>query len=133
MASSPEAKAVDTATPVATALGAELRIEDDLREARRHAQPLGSRAAYVGTVSTYLRGEPLEGWEPVADVRRRMTEAIERVLTATSRDVAVVSHGLALSLFLGLVPEEWERIPLPAVAIVDPETRRLLGPWVSPA
>ena len=44
-------------------------------------------------------------------------------------DVAVVSHGLALSLFLGLDPEAWRQIPLPALAIVEPETRRGLEPW----
>jgi broad specificity phosphatase PhoE len=132
VASSPEPKAVDTATPVAAALAVELSVEDDLREARRRQQPPRGRADYVRAASGYLRGDPVEGWEPAADVRRRVSDCIERLVATAPGDVAVVSHGLALSLYLGLEPEEWERIALPALAVVEPETRRVLEPWTSP-
>ena len=132
IASSPEPKAVDTATPIARALDVELRVEDDLREARRPGQ-VTARAEYVRLASAYLRGEHVAGWEPAAEVRARVSNCIERLVAATPGDVAVVSHGLALSLFLGLAPEEWERIRLPAVAVVDPKSRRLLVPWTSAA
>jgi len=106
-----------------------VRVEENLREARRPAQPLSGRADYVRVVSTYLRAEPVAGWEPAADVRKRVTECIERLVAPTRGDVAVVSHGLALSLFLGLTPGDWERIPLPAVAVADPSAGCVLEPW----
>jgi hypothetical protein len=46
-----------------------------------------------------------------------MTAAIGRLRDADG-DVAVVSHGRALAIHLGLTPAEWAAIPLPAVVAV---------------
>lgn len=128
VASSPEPKALETAAPLAAAAAVEPRLESDLREAARPRQLL-ERCEYVAAASSYLRGAPLTGWEPSEQVRLRVTACIDRLVAEATGDVAVVSHGLALSLYLGLTPDEWERIPLPALAVVDPETRRVLEPW----
>ena len=129
VASSPEPKAFDTAAPIAAAAGVELRVESDLREAGRPRRPVASRVEYVALASAYLRGEPLAGWEPASEVRQRVVACIDRLVAVAQGDVAVVSHGLALSLLLALEPVEWERFPLPAVAVADPRTRRILRPW----
>src|SRR5919197_3445278 len=131
IASSPEAKAVDTARPIAAAAELELVVEADLREAGRPSLPLVSRERHVAQVAAYLRGEPLPGWEAPQEVTRRVTTCIERLLATASGDAAIVSHGLALSLYLGSSFTEWERIPLPAVAVLDAATRRVIEPWTS--
>ena len=117
VASSPEPKAVATAEPIAARLRVTVTIDDDLRETERPDIPILSVADHEALVARYLEGESLDGWEPHAEVRARMTAAIER-LRDVDGDVAVVSHGRALALHLGLSPEEWAAIPLPAVVAV---------------
>jgi broad specificity phosphatase PhoE len=129
LASSPEPKALGTAAPIAHAAGLEARVEPDLREVERPAQRVLDRGDFVALTGAYLAGEPVEGWEPAADARRRVTDSVERLLAAASGDVAVVSHGLVLGLFLGSTVAEWERIELPAVAVLDAGTRTPVRPW----
>ena len=115
VASSPEPKAVATAEPIADAAGAPLRVEPDLRESERPVIPLISAHEHAALVGSYLSGEELAGWEPVASVRDRMTRCVDRLQAEAEGDLAVVSHGRALALFLGLSPEEWARLELPAI------------------
>jgi broad specificity phosphatase PhoE len=129
LASSPEPKALGTAAPIAHATGLDVRVELDLREVERPRQRLVPRAELVELTRQYLEGEPVAGWEPAAEVRRRVTACIERIVASDDGEVAVVSHGLALSLYLGSSLAEWERIPLPAVAVVDPAGPQVIQPW----
>jgi broad specificity phosphatase PhoE len=129
LASSPEPKALATAAPIASAAGCEVHVEPDLREAERPRQRVFPRDEFLALTRRYLAGEPVPGWEPAAEVRRRVADCIERLLAGTDGDVGVVSHGLALSLYLGSSFEEWRRIELPAVAVVDPDTGTMLQPW----
>jgi len=130
LASSPESKALGTAAPIAAATRLDVRVEPDLREAERPRQRVVPHPELVALTRRYLAGDPVPGWEPAADVRRRVTACVDRVLAADG-DTAVVSHGLALSLYLGSSLEEWKRIPLPAVAVVDAATRDVLRPWTA--
>lgn len=114
VASSPEAKAVATAEPIAAATGAPLRVEHDLRESERPLLQLLSVEDHAALVARYLGGEEF-GWEAVDRVRERMSRCIERLRAEADGDVAVVSHGRALAVFLGLSPEEWARLELPAI------------------
>ena len=124
--SSPEPKAVATAEPIAARLGVDLRIERDLRESERpEPMPILPVGEHRALVARYLRGEALEGWEPQAAVRDRMRAVVARL----GGDAAVVSHGRALALLLGLTPGEWAAIPLPAVAVADATTLRLCEPF----
>jgi broad specificity phosphatase PhoE len=129
IASSPEAKALGTAAPIAATAGVEVRVEPDLREAERPGQRVVPREDFLALTRSYLAGDDIPGWEPAGRVRRRVTACIARLAGEARGDVAVVSHGLALSLYLGASFEEWERIELPAVAIVDADTRSPLRPW----
>jgi broad specificity phosphatase PhoE len=129
VATSPEPKARDTAAPIAARAGLPLRQEDDLREVDRGRTPILARAEYVDLVRRYLTGERVEGWEPPDVAHGRFARCVDRLVAESAGPLAVVSHGLVLSLWLGLSPEEWERIPLPAVAVADAETRRLARPF----
>ena len=114
VASSPEPKAVATARPVAAAAGVELRVEDDLREARR-ATPILARDAYVALVARYLAGEEIPGWEPPAAARARFAACVERLAAEAPGPLAVVAHGLVMSFYLGYGVEEWSALRLPDV------------------
>jgi broad specificity phosphatase PhoE len=119
VASSPEPKAVATARPLSAATGAELRVEDDLREARRPGTPILERDAYVALVARYLAGEEVPGWEPAAAARARFAACVERVAAGGRGPLAVVTHGLVLSLYLGYGVEEWRALRLPDVRAVS--------------
>lgn len=123
VASSPEPKAVATAEPIAARLGVTVTIDRDLRETERPDIPILGAPEHEALVARYLDGEPLDGWESQAEVRARMSAAIER-LRDVDGDVAVVSHGRALALHLALTPAEWAAIPLPAVVAVCQAERR---------
>jgi broad specificity phosphatase PhoE len=118
VASSPESKALDTALPIAKAAGVGLRVEHDLREAERPATPVVSADEYRGLVAGYLAApdQPVHGWEPAREVRDRVRACVDRLYGESDGRLAVVSHGLALTLYCGLRFDEWNAIPLPAVA-----------------
>ena len=107
VAASPEPKARETAKPIATAAGLELRLDPDLREAGRP----WIDANYAALAKRYLSGEPLPGWEPATDVRERIERAVRTLQIEPGGNVAIVSHGLALSLLLDLRPDQWEAMP----------------------
>jgi len=107
--SSPEPKAVATATPLARASSVELEIDDRLREVER-AVNLPSYEDHRAAVGRYLGGAAVEGWEPARDAKERFATAVGGV-----DDAAVVTHATVLALFLGYDFERWERIQLPDV------------------
>jgi broad specificity phosphatase PhoE len=136
VATSPEPKARATAEPIAGAAGLELRVERDLREAERGAAPVDDRAAFVARVDAWLGGGPTPGWEELDVASARIVGCVSRLLGESSGDLVVVSHGTVLSLYLAWLRgrervdlREWEAIPLPAVAVVDPAARTIVAPW----
>jgi broad specificity phosphatase PhoE len=140
IASSPEAKAVTTAQPTAAAAGLELRIEPDLHEVDRGQTPLVSQSEYHALVAAHFDapGETVSGWETADAARARVVACIEDLTAGAEGTVCVVSHGLVLSHYLaelrGLPApdlEEWRAIPLPGIAVVDPDSKELVQPFVS--
>jgi broad specificity phosphatase PhoE len=133
---SPEPKARATAEPIAAATGVELRLDPDLREAERGAAPVDDRAAFVARVDAWLGGSRVPGWEERDLAAARIVACIERLLPASRGDLALVSHGTVLSLYLSWLRgqervdlDEWAAISLPAVAVVDPSARTIVVPW----
>ncbi len=114
VASSPEPKARATASPIAEAAALDLRLDRDLREAGRPWVD----GDYAAEARRYLSGEELAGWEPAEDVRERMERAVRLLAVEAGGPLAVVSHGLSLSLLLGLSPDEWEALPFGEVVAV---------------
>lgn len=140
IASSPEAKAIATARPIAEVTGLELRIEPMLHEVDRGETPLVTREEYDAHVASHFSspGESVSGWETADAARSRVVTCIERLTDDATGSLCVVSHGLVLSHYLahlrGLpAPDfnEWRSIDLPAIAVVDPEQGALVQPFVS--
>ena len=125
---SPEPKAVATAQRIAAPHGLAIRIEDDLREVARPYVGDG----YEGLAQRYLAGEALDDWEPRTEALARVRACIESIV-ARGEDAAAVSHGLALTLYLGDLLELdadascalWRSTRFPDVAIVEPQARRV--------
>jgi broad specificity phosphatase PhoE len=140
IASSPEAKAVATARPIATATALELRTEHALREVSRGATPLVTASEYERLVAAHFAApcESVHGWERGIDATARIRECIDRLMSEGGPAVCVVSHGLVLSHYLADLRgmpapliEEWRALPQPAVAVVDVKARRIVQPFVS--
>ena len=131
VATSTEPKARATAEPIAAVAGVPLRAEQDLREVGREPAPVIGAAEHGNRVRRYLEGEPIEGWEPREHACRRFERCLDGLVAETDGPLAIVSHATVLALYLGLTHDEWAAIPLPAVAVADPHTRRLLGPFRS--
>ena len=110
MISSPEPKAVGTAEPIARGCGIPVEVDERLREVER---PTGLHTDYQERVRRYLGGEPLDGWEPREAARARVAAALDGL-----DDAVAVSHGLAISLYLGYDFDRWRALRFPDVVEV---------------
>lgn len=123
LVTSTEPKAVETAEEIAARWAVEAAADDRLREAERPWVGPGYRAM----AHRYLRGEPLDDWEPHAAVAARMGAAVDDAQAQSgAAAVVVVSHGLALCVHLGarLGPEFdqesfWSRLAFPDAWVLD--------------
>lgn len=140
VASSPEEKTKETATPIAEAAGVELHVEHDLREVERGLSGLVSAEEYAALVAAHFAtpDSSVGDWERGADARERVVTCIERLASETEAPICVVSHGMVLSHYLAHLRDldipsidEWRTITLPAVAAVELESRRLSQPFMS--
>lgn len=131
VATSTEPKARATAEPIASAAGLPLRVEPGLCEVARETAPVIDAAEHRERVRRYLGGEPIAGWESREHAHRRFVRCVDRLAAETDGPLAIVSHATVLALYLGLTHDEWAAIPLPAVAVADPRTRRVLRSFQS--
>lgn len=92
--SSGERKAVETAEVIAAALSVEHRVDERLGEVSRPWSP--DVETLRASAAAYLRGAVIEGWEPGADVVRRIDAAI----TGAGPNAVVVGHGTSLTAWL---------------------------------
>jgi 2,3-bisphosphoglycerate-dependent phosphoglycerate mutase len=106
--SSDEPKARETAEE----LGLPVRLDARLREVSR---PAVWRDDYRALARRYVGGESLPGWEPHDAV-------IARFRAAATADI-VVTHGLAMTLFLGQDAAFWEELRFPDAWRVSPPGR----------
>jgi broad specificity phosphatase PhoE len=127
---SPEPKACATAQRIAARHGLPIRIEPELCEVERPWMGEG----YADAVRRYLAGEAIDGWDARGEALARVRGCIERIVERhQGLEAGVVSHGLALTLYLsdllGLDAEAayqlWSGMSFPDVAELDPEARRM--------
>jgi broad specificity phosphatase PhoE len=139
---SPEPKAQATAKPLAHHYAASLLVHPDLSELRRSPTNIADREAYETAVrQAFANPETsVAGWERAAHAQRRIVGCVLELAAQTREPMAVVSHGLVLSLLLAHLRgqsqvdfAEWRSIPLPALAIVDADTWRVAAPFRSVA
>jgi broad specificity phosphatase PhoE len=101
--SSHEARAEETADVLVTAryAAASVRLDPDLREVGR---PTTWSASYPEDLADYFRHGAREGWEAATSVLTRVGSTVDRAMReAEGLPVVVVSHGLALSLYVGAI------------------------------
>lgn len=102
--SSHEARGQETAEQLIESRGAdqsrlELRLDPDLREVGR---PTAWSSTYAEDLAGYFRDGAGDGWEPATSVLSRVSGVVDRaVREASGLPVVVVTHGLALSLYVG--------------------------------
>jgi broad specificity phosphatase PhoE len=106
--SSDEPKARETAEEI----GLPFRLDARLREV---ARPAVWRDDYRAIARRYVAGETLDGWEPHDAV-------IARLRAAATADI-VVTHGLAMTVFLGQDVAFWEELKFPDAWRVSPPGR----------
>lgn len=95
LVSSPEVRAIQTAEILGSTLGVRVEIDTRLHEVRRP----WTEAHLLVDVHRYLDGEPVEDWEPLAGVRRRMRSALDEALERGR--VGYVTHGTAMAALVG--------------------------------
>lgn len=116
VAASSQARAQETAAPLAAARGLQVRVEDGLREiaAGENEMRGDDRAVeqYLGVVAAWLHGDlhvPQPGAEDGHAFLARYDAAIASALAAADRAgasaLAVVSHGAAIRTWAGLRAE----------------------------
>lgn len=131
---SEEPKAMETAAIVAEALGAPYEVAPDLREHDRGNVPQMPTREFISSMALFFKkpGELVLGRETAEQAQRRVTVAIDRILTKhEDRDLAVVTHGTVLSLYLAPLLEGdpfdlWRRLGLPSYVALDAESMEVI-------
>ncbi len=132
---SPEPKAVQTAELVGERLGLQTKVVDGLQEHDRSNVPYyESRDKFDAAVRSLFDrpNELVMGRETAVQARTRIAEALKQVLrNHPVGSIAVVTHGMVLSLFLSNVVgvdgyEFWRRLDLPSFAVLSLPDLRLL-------
>ena len=94
--SSAERKAIETAAPIAAALGVELEIRQAMHENDRSATGFLSPSEFEATADAFF-AEPMasiRGWERAVDAQARIVREADAVLSRQhSGDVLFVGHG----------------------------------------
>jgi broad specificity phosphatase PhoE len=131
-AASHEPKAIQTAAAVADGRPV-LQIADLGELDRSGAGWIESEAARLELVRAILDSPDvsIQGCEPAAHAQARFVRAVDALVQANpDGGLAVVSHGTVLSLYMahlrGLPKadfDEWRRMHLPDLAVVDPNAR----------
>ena len=134
--SSWEPKALQTAQIVAERHNLPVEPVFDLRELRR---PNDLVADYESTVREVLENpfKSVGGWEPAGEAQTRIMTAIERLLMLhEDKTLAVISHGLVLTLYLSYLTDTrptldlWHGLPFASAVQIDPEARTILKRFV---
>jgi broad specificity phosphatase PhoE len=105
----------------------------DLRELRRTE---GLVPDYEAVVRQVLENpfRSINGWEPAGEAQTRILTAIERLLLAhEGKTLAVVSHGLVITLYLAYLTDSapsfdvWKGLPFACAIQVDPDERKIMA------
>jgi 2,3-bisphosphoglycerate-dependent phosphoglycerate mutase len=134
--SSPEPKALQTAEPAARRWSIPLQIVDCLHELRRPRLIRNYRRAIARIFKDPEKS--IADMEPAARAAERITRCLKELVTAhPNRTLAVVSHGLVLTLFLAQLEgrwptvAEWQAVPFTGLIVVDTNTWHPIENWLS--
>lgn len=127
--SSPEPKALETAAGLTDR---PVQSVPELAELQRRWSD-----DYVGSVGRLFgdTASPAEpGWETGDDALRRFDRALREIVEASEGDVAVVSHGLVISLWAGALRggsvdhDEWRSLGFPDLLVLRDDS---VAAWLS--
>jgi len=124
--SSPEPKALGTANILSAHLACAVGIEADLREHERHQVGFMPSAVFAAQIARFLQSSSVVtfGDECADTVYTRFSQTIKRVLSQYhDENIVVVTHGTALSLYLGRLCQIdavalWQSLQLPDAFIL---------------
>lgn len=127
--SSTERKAEQTAAIIAMRRGVTNTTDARFGEVDRPDEWVEDHRARA---AAYLSGTQHPGWEPRATVMHRFAEAVQAARGAMDpeRDLVIVTHGMAMSLYLELVARIdivpfWRALTFPDAWRIDLETEQL--------
>jgi broad specificity phosphatase PhoE len=131
---SDEPKAIETAAIIAAALGVPHEAAPDLHEHDRSNVPQMPTREFISSMALFFKRstDVVLGRETAEQARRRVTVAIDRLLeTHETRDIAIVTHGTVLALYLAAVMEGdpfdlWRRFGLPSYVALDAESMEVI-------
>lgn len=132
--SSAEPKARETARIIADAVGAAVRIDEDLGELRFDAGFLPEEE-FMERVGSFLDGADDSDFEAYGDALRRITSCISRLGRREGGALAVVSHGRILTVLLGHLlghpagSHVWRAMRLPDLAVLDLRQGAVVRPF----
>jgi broad specificity phosphatase PhoE len=128
-----EPKALQTAQIVAERHDLPVEPSFDLRELRCPGDFVSDYEAAVREVLANPTAS-LNGWEPAGEAQTRIMTAIERLLMLHENEtLAVVSHGLVLTLYLAYLADAtptldlWHSISFASAIQIDPEGHQVLA------
>lgn len=101
--SSAERKAIETAQPIATALGITLEVREGMHENDRSATGFLPSHEFEGVANEFFAQPSLSvrGWERAIDAQARIVGEVEEVLERNlTGDILVVGHGAVGTLLL---------------------------------
>jgi broad specificity phosphatase PhoE len=128
IASSPELKAVETASAIAQHLGVPMRIDDGFAEHHRASAGFLPREAFEDGIRRLFRqpAEAVFGDETADAAYQRFVASIDRHRLANAvGDLAVVTHGTVLTLYACRttpLPEPfafWKSLRLPDAIVIE--------------
>ena len=135
---SPETKAIETAQILAAHHRLDVETIEDLREVdRSHG---GFLPHYEEAAKEFFtkEGENIFGWERAIDAEGRIVRGIERLVRANRESsIAVVSHGLVLTLYVTFITSRrgerlnvWKKIGFPAYMVLNRQTGNVIKDWM---
>lgn len=124
--SSDEPKAIETAAIVGRAVGVVLATHPDLHEHRRTAADWTPGERWQRLMSELFArpSEVVFGLESADQAHARFFAAVDRVMRSCVGDVAIVTHGTVIALYVGRATgidpyELWARLDLPATVTMS--------------
>ncbi|MBX3082005.1 MAG: histidine phosphatase family protein [Anaerolineae bacterium] len=126
--SSPEAKAIQTARPIAERCGVEIEMLAGLREHdRRNVPYVGDDADFKATIRRVFEqpSQLIYGNETADQAHQRFAEAVRQALAAhPERDLVLVTHATVLTLYISRLAtldpfDFWARLGMPAYIVID--------------
>jgi broad specificity phosphatase PhoE len=125
--SSDEVKASETGELVAAALGVPFEVEPGVREHDRSNVPQMRTPEFISYMALLFKkpGERVLGLESAGEALARFSDAIRAVQARhVGKDVAVVTHGTVLALYVADRTDEdpftlWRRMGLPSFVVMD--------------